>query len=80
MPVLSEPFREARRARNLTQPELAMMSGVCLDTIKRIEKGSKNVRIDDILRLCGVLRVRLGDVVAHPDRGESPWLQRDVVG
>lgn len=74
MPTIPGALREARKRRNMTQGDLAYMSGVAVRTIRTMEReGGADVMLDGVLRVCGVLRVPLGSVIRHPDRS-GPWL------
>lgn len=74
MPVIPDVMRHAREAQNMSRGDLSLMTSISLEKIQRMETGEQvNLRIDEVLVLCGVLGVRLGDVVSHPDRQGQPW-------
>lgn len=72
MPTIGSEIRAARERRHMMQADLCLMSGVSMDRIAAMEKGN-NPRLDDLLRICGVLGVTLGTVIRHPDRTEA-WI------
>lgn len=74
MPILPDVIARARHAQNMTRDDLAMMSRVPSATIRNWEQGKRvNPRVDEVLLVCGVLGLRLGQVLQHPDR-DTPWL------
>lgn len=74
MPILGDVMRLAREGQNMSRGDLSLMTGLSLEKIQRMEIGEQaNPRIDEVLLICGVLGVRLGDVVSHPDRQGRPW-------
>lgn len=77
MPALPDVIRAAREQRRMTRGDLSLMAGVPLQRIRDIESGRlANPRIDDLLRVCGALGCKLGEIVSHPDREDDPWLLR----
>lgn len=63
--VLGRELRAARRAAQLTQPELAELSAVQQAEISRIERGLGNPTRDTLLRLSSPLGMRLALVPAN---------------
>ena len=51
-------LRAMRRAREMTQAEVATIAGVSASTVSEIESGNQNLSIDMLWRLCQALRVR----------------------
>lgn len=49
--------KSLRRARGLTQDQLAQRSGLSTDSIRRIEHGAFAASIDSIRKLCGGLGI-----------------------
>jgi transcriptional regulator with XRE-family HTH domain len=61
--VLRELLRAARRARGLTQAELAARSGTSRVTVARLEGGSaRDVRVGTVAALCEVLGLEISAV------------------
>ena len=58
--------REARKAANLTQIELAMKSGVSLPTIRRIEAG-RTVSVPVLMKLSATLGTTVDDLIGGDD-------------
>ena len=70
---MPDPLRAARKARGLSQGELAYLSGVSERTIRTMERaGGYDVGIDSLLAVVGVLGVPVGSVMRHPHR-DGPW-------
>lgn len=61
--IHAHPFgrhvRSLRRARGLTQDQLAAMSGLSADTIRRLEHGSFSPSLDTLRKLCLGLSLEL---------------------
>jgi transcriptional regulator with XRE-family HTH domain len=65
-------LREARKARGLTQAELAQLSGVLQTNISAIEVGIvKSPTWDTVARLCKALRVKPEDIFPVQHRAAS---------
>lgn len=60
-----------RRARGLTQTELADIARLSPDTVRRVERGSFSPSLATIRRLCGGLGVSLTTLFAGYELGES---------
>ena len=56
---LGHAIRQARRGKNLTQADLATRSGVCQETISKVEAGRGGTKLDTILTLLAALDLEL---------------------
>ena len=56
---LARSLRDARRAKGLTQKQLADLSGVAQPTISNIERAASRPSFDTVLRLLGCLELEL---------------------
>lgn len=54
----------ARRRRGLSQERLAERTGLCRDTIYKIEMGLRSPRLDTLLTLADVLQVDATDLLS----------------
>jgi DNA-binding XRE family transcriptional regulator len=57
--ILGRSVRHARLSKGLTQEQLGQMVGVQKAQISRIENRVRDVRLDTVLRVLGVLRFRV---------------------
>lgn len=57
--ALGRAIRDARRARGLTQSELADLSGLTQPTVSSAERGARDVSFDTVLRLFAALQLDL---------------------
>ncbi len=65
---LGEKIKEARLRKNLTQKELSALSGVPLNTIYRIEKGTNSPLYVTVNALCTALGISpVCEETAHED-------------
>lgn len=53
----------ARRRRGLSQEKLAERTGLCRDTIFKIEMGQRSPRLDTLLTLADALRVDAAELL-----------------
>jgi DNA-binding XRE family transcriptional regulator len=60
--AMAREMRELRKARNLTQKQLAAASGIDQAEISRIERGQTNPTTSTLAALLGPLGARLGVV------------------
>ncbi len=56
---IGHAIRTARKARNLTQKDLALRSGVWQETISKIENGVSSTRLDTIFDILASLDMEL---------------------
>ena len=59
MDVLGELLKEARKKRHLTQSELGELIGVQKSQISRLERNTKNVTLETILRAFRALKAKV---------------------
>jgi len=57
--LLGEMIKQARKERHLTQSQLGEMLGVQKSQISRIERNTKNVTIETILRVFRALKAKV---------------------
>ncbi|KQX05862.1 XRE family transcriptional regulator [Leifsonia sp. Root1293] len=59
-------LRALRQRRELTLAELAERTGISVSTLSRLESGTRKPALDLLMRLAGVYRVSLDDLVGAP--------------
>lgn len=60
---LGDRLREARKRANLSQEELAHLSGLHRTYISLVERGGRNVTVLNLLSIAGVLGVDAGEII-----------------
>lgn len=74
MNSIGQKICESRKAKGLTQEELAELSNVNLRTIQRIENSENTPRGSTLSSLCEVLQLDMADVqTKHPSKKENKW-------
>ena len=68
---------ELRRARGLTQEQLAEQAGVTVGYVRQIEGGTENLTLESLVKLANLLEVGLDEVMVAPTsmkarRGRPP--------
>ncbi|KIF67642.1 transcriptional regulator [Streptomyces sp. AcH 505] len=61
--VIGIRIRDAREAANLTQPQLGERVGRDVKTIHRIERGTSDPKLTDLLLIADAIGVPLADLV-----------------
>jgi transcriptional regulator with XRE-family HTH domain len=61
--ALGDRIRETRRARRLSQEQLAHLAGLDRQAINRIEQGHQAALVDNLFRIAHALDVSLADLV-----------------
>jgi len=78
--LVGEKIRELRKARSLTQAELAAKVGVQQSDLCRMETGEYKVGLETLLLILGVFGMNIGEFFQEPprarDRGEEELLRR----
>lgn len=57
--ILGEMIKQARKERHLTQSELGKLIGVQKSQISRLEKNTKNVTLETVLRVFKALKAKV---------------------
>ncbi len=65
--VFARNLRRARRMKDLSQEELGMQAGVSRAYVSSVERGDRNISIDNMGHLASALSVPLRDLV-DPDK------------
>lgn len=64
IPQLGKAIRDERKARHLTQTQLADIAGVSLNFVSQLESGKPRVQLDKVLAVMGALGLELQIVFA----------------
>lgn len=56
---IGELIKKRRKSLNITQPTLAMLSGVGLNTLVAIERGSGNAKIETLISILNTLGLKI---------------------
>ncbi|MBQ8494289.1 MAG: helix-turn-helix transcriptional regulator [Clostridia bacterium] len=66
-----------RKARGLTQAEVAEKAEISDRTYADIERGTVNMRIDSLLKICAALRITPNDILTIQDTSQIS--EKDIV-
>lgn len=61
--IFAENLRRQRRARGLSQEELADLAGLHRTYVGSVERGERNISIDNIERLARSLKIESADML-----------------
>lgn len=70
---IGHAIRQARKAKDMTQKDLASRSGVWQETISKIENGLSGTKMETLFDLCAALDLEL--VVTDRSKGSSTSLE-----
>ena len=70
---IGHAIRQARKEKNLTQKDLASLSGVWQETISKIETGSSGTKLETIFDLMAALDLEF--TVSERSKGTSDGLE-----
>lgn len=74
----ADRLREARQARDLTQEELARVTGLTSITISRYERGKLRPKFDHLRRIANALRTTAEALMPDPSIGCHPDADMDA--
>lgn len=57
--TIGETIKKRRKSLNITQPTLALLAGVGINTLVAIERGNGNPKIQNIIALLDTLGLKL---------------------
>lgn len=61
--ALGDRIRETRMWRNLTQEKLAELTGIDRSTVQRIERGTSDAKVSQLLRIAQALNIHVTDLL-----------------
>jgi HTH-type transcriptional regulator/antitoxin HipB len=70
---IGHAIRQARKEKNLTQKDLASLSGVWQETISKIETGSSGTKLETVFDLMAALDLEI--TVSERSKGTSDGLE-----
>ena len=78
--IIGNKLLSVRKRLGLTQAEVAEAAGLSDRTYADIERGTVNMRIDTILRICNALHITPDEVLTESDfpisaRAEALWVR-----
>lgn len=71
-----ERLANRRKARGMSQPELAEAVGVSADTLRRWEWGKQLPRLDELVKLAESLEVSVGELATNEKASGAIVIQR----
>jgi transcriptional regulator with XRE-family HTH domain len=74
---VAEGLRRLRRARNLSQTQIAAMAGVTPGAISQAESGRRGLSLDTVLHLCDALGIGVDDLLASGVRADPQLARHD---
>lgn len=76
--TIGNKLYSARKRMGMTQAEVAEEAGLALKTYADIERGSVNMRVETVLKICGVLHITPDEILTEENasiasRQEELW-------
>ena len=71
-------IREARKAKNVTQSELAEAIGLTRTSVTNIEKGRQKLLVHSLFEIAAALKVSLGHLIEESMRDETTKLEIQI--
>ncbi len=65
--LFSKNLKEFRKARNLSQEELAALSGLHRTYVGSVERGERNISIDNMECLAVALNIKIEELLSHDE-------------
>ena len=62
---IGQKLRTARRAKDISQADLATQVGINITSYARIERGEVNVTLDNFLKVLKVLNLSINDIISQ---------------
>lgn len=76
--IIGERIKHARKARHMTQEELAEKLGVSIAFLSRIERGSSQINLKRLSQLCGILGTTEGEILNGVSSTSSSYLNTEL--
>lgn len=73
--IIADNVRLYRKQRNLTQLELAEKADLSVDSIKRVERGSRTMSLENFMRIADALDVSLSYLL-YDNLNKIPIMER----
>lgn len=75
--IIGERIKNARRAKNLTQEDLAEKIGVSIAFLSRIERGSSQINLKRLSQICQLLGVTEGQILNGSSDNSKKYLDTE---
>ena len=75
--VIGERIRNARKARKMTQQDLAEELGVSIAFLSRVERGNSQINLKRISQICGILGISEGELLNGTSSTSSSYLDSE---
>ena len=72
--VIGERIRNARKARKMTQQDLAEELGVSIAFLSRVERGSSKINLKRLTQICELLGVSEGEILTGVSNNSNKYL------
>lgn len=70
--MLGDQIRRARASKGLTQEELAEQAELHRTYISSVERGERNVSVNNLSRICSALSIKVSALFIGVEAGASP--------
>jgi transcriptional regulator with XRE-family HTH domain len=67
-PEIGKQIKERRKVLRITQPDLAEMAGISINTLYKIERGQANPTVDILNKVADILGMEIKLEVKQPRR------------
>lgn len=75
--VIGERLKKARKAKKLTQEDLAEQLDVSIAFLSRIERGSSQVNLKRLTQICEILEISEGDILNGVSSKSNKYLDSE---
>ena len=75
--IIGQRLKKARKAKKMTQEELAEKLDVSIAFLSRIERGNSQVNLKRLVQICEILEVRPGEILNGVSSKSSQYLDSE---
>lgn len=67
--IAGRKIRDARRAQEITQKQLALALNITFQQLQKYERGVDTISIDKLFEMCGLLHISAADIIKKIEDG-----------
>lgn len=75
--IIGSRIKKARKAKNMTQEDLAEKMDVSIAFLSRIERGSSQINLKRLSQVCNILDVTEGEILNGTASGSGEYLNSE---